>query len=117
MVESALSGNVSLADLVCPRARGEVGVPMLRDSGYAAIRQVTEGGFTSRIKPDDHGNLLWASEMSIALMDRLHLVVARFNPDAKLVSQRTIRSSRFSLVMDLDLPGPLGALKGCVCVP
>ena len=117
MVESVLSGNVSFADLVCPRARGEVGVPMLRDSGYAAIRRVAEGGFASRIKPDDRRNLLWASEMSIALMGRLHLVVARFNPDAKPVSQRIIRSSWFSLVVDLDLPGPFGALKGGVCVP
>ena len=90
---------------------------MLRGCGYVTIRQVVEGGFASRVKPDDRRNWLRASEMSIALMDRLHLVVARFNPDAKLVSQRTIRSSRFSLVMDLDLPGPFGALKGCVCVP
>ena len=112
-----MSGNVSLADPIFPRACDEVGVPMLRGCGYVTIRQVVEGGFASRVKRDDRRNWPRASEMSIALMDRLHLMVARFNPDTKPVAQRIILSSRFSLVVDLDLPGPFGNLKGWVCVP
>ena len=50
---------------------------------------------------------LRASDVLVALMDKLPLLVARIEADLYFVGARVIRTSRYTMVVDIDVVGSL----------
>ena len=50
---------------------------------------------------------LRASDVPVALMDKLPLLVARIDADLRFVGARVIRTSRYTMVVDIDVVGSL----------
>ena len=123
VVAAALrSAAVAFDGLVCPRKRGEVGVrvPVASDlkNLQACVDSVLSGRMRSRV--GGGRTRLRASGVPLALLDRLHLVVARINPDLRVVEQRVVRTTYDSLVADITVEGEVNSaaewhLQGLGC--
>ena len=55
---------------------------------------------------------LRASDVPLALMTKLHLVVARIDGSLRLLTSRAIRTSRFSMAVGPAVSGDLWRLEG-----
>ena len=99
----------NFAGLVCPRSRGEMGVRVACGSDILTIGRCLEEEMDARVKakPDGERHVsLRPSDVPLALMTKLHLVVARVDGSLRLLASRVIRTSRFSMVVALDVVGP-----------
>ena len=101
--------KVPFAGLVCPRSRGEMGVRVACGSDVSKLQRCLETTVEAKVKVRPDGErraTLRASEVPLAHLDRLHLLVARIDENLRLVSSRVIRTSRFAMVVDMEVVGP-----------
>ena len=105
VVAAALrDAGVDFAGLVCPRRRGELGICMTQGADCSSLRQCLEGDFDAKVKaPSVRRLTLRASNVPLAMLDKLALLVARVDPDLTLVAQRVARTTYDSLVADLTV--------------
>ena len=109
VVFSALrTGGIAFDGLVCPRSRGEVGIRAARGADISDLTLFLADGYDARVKaraPDQRRFTLRASEVPLALMDKLSLMITRVDPDYRLVSSRIIRTTPYSMVVDMEVLG------------
>ena len=76
------TANANFAGLVCPRSHGEIGVRVACGSDISTIPRCLEEGMHASVKalPDGERRVtLRASDVPLALMTKLHLVVSRID--------------------------------------
>ena len=107
IVGALRAASVSFDGLVCPRLRGEVGVRVPRGVDLAALKRCMDSLDAKMKTTDPQRSLhrLRASEVPLALLDKLSLVVTRLDADFTLVSSRVVRTGRYSMVVDFQIRG------------
>ncbi len=96
--------QVEYAGLICPRQSGELGIRVPRASDCAALRQCLEGDFSARVKISSKRRfILRATNVPLAMLDKLAHLVARVDPDLTVVSQRVLHATHDSLAVDITV--------------
>ena len=102
------AAQVDFAGLICPRKRGEVGlhVPFSCDSrGLCECIQSDFGGKVKIAPAAGRRVTLRANGVPLAMLDKLHLLVAKVDCDLRIVESRVIRTTYDSLVANLVVEG------------
>jgi hypothetical protein len=107
VVTSALrDAQVDFAGLVCPRKRGELGIRVAQGADCILLQRCLELDFEAKVKASPTRRwTLRASNVPLAMLDKLALLLARVDPDLSLVGHRVLRTTYDSLVADLMVEG------------
>ena len=100
--------KVSFAGLVCPRTRGELGVRIPVAADMAPVKACLEGAVAGKVRSRPLGqrrSLLRAAGVPPALVDKHHLVIARLDPDVRIVESCIVRTSFAAMVVDFTVEG------------
>ena len=109
--QALTEAKVPFTGLVCAGARGQVGVRVVAGSDSGPVQKCLEDAGAARVRvPERRRCVLRASGIPVAFVGKLHLVVARLDPDVRLVDTRVVRSTFGSLVVDFTVEGK--ALSG-----
>ena len=109
LIFAALQGaKVAFAGLVCPRTRGEVGVRVLAGSDPRSLRQCLETNFAARVKvPGELRRTTLRASVPLAYVEKLpQFLSIHISADLQLLATRVVRTSPYSMVVDLEVMGP-----------
>ena len=85
-----------------------VGIRVARGADITDLTRFMADGYEARVKaraPGQRRFTLRASEVPLALMDKLSLMIIRIDPDFRLVSSHIIRTTPYSMVVDMEVLG------------
>ena len=108
VAEALRASSVPHLGLVCPRQKGELGIRMPAEADPAPLARclaALDGHL--RARPDSSLSFtLRAEGLPLALVDHLSDVLVKLDPALRLLSQRVVSTTRYTLVADLVVSGP-----------